>query len=95
MGESYDDHDLPADGDRLWGDSDEGCDGDRGRWWVRGDLYASPGWAYGHEASDGGCRYGNTDSDAHAYHWYHSDCGTVRPSSHGYDRLHSASCEGD
>ena len=89
MGESYDHDDVPANGYGVWGYSDEGCDSDRGRDWGRSDLHASPGWSYGHEASDGGCRYGNTDSDAHAYHWNHSDCGTVRPSGHGYDRIHN------
>jgi hypothetical protein len=89
VGKSHDDDDLPADGHGVWWYSDEGCDRDRGRWWVRRDLYASPGWAYGDETGDRGCRHGDADSDAHTYHWYHSDCDTVRPSGHGYDRIHN------
>ena len=104
MGESHDDDDLQVDSDRVRGNSDEGCDGDRGREWNGGDGHASPGrtnshqtggWAYGHEASYGGCRYGNADSDAHTYHWYHSDCDTVHPSGHGYDRIHNGGPAGD
>jgi hypothetical protein len=87
VGESYDDDDLQVDGDWVWGYSDEGCDRNRGRCWGRGDLYASPGWAYGDETGDRGCRYGDADSDAHAYHWYHSDCGADAAASHGYDRV--------
>jgi hypothetical protein len=92
VGKSYDDHDLPSHGDGVWWYSDEGCDRDRGRCWVRRDLYASPGWAYGHQTSDGGCRYGDADSDAHAHadDSCHSwDGHTVRPGTHGYDRVHN------
>jgi len=90
VGESYDDDDVPADGDGLWGDGDEGGDGYGGRGSPRGDLYASPGWAHGHETGDRGCGHGDADSDTHAYadDSCHSwDGHTVRPSGHCYDRV--------
>ena len=87
MGESYDDHDLQVDGDGLWGDSAEGCDCDRGRGWDRGNGHASPGWAYGHETS--GWAYGH-ETGTHGYQpWRDSDGHTVRPSGHGYGRVHN------
>jgi hypothetical protein len=86
VGESYDDDDVQADGDRLRGDGDQGCDCHRGRGSPRGDRHFSPGWAYGHEASVRGHCYRDADADGHKYRCFHWDSDTGPTTAHGYDR---------
>jgi hypothetical protein len=95
VGESYDDDHVPADGHWLRGDSDEGRDGDRGREWNGGDGHASPGRTNSHQT--GGRAYGHyTSTHAHGYAVQdYRDCGTVRPSAHGYERLYNGGPAGD